>query len=181
MPPHCDFLDGPVVTAAREALDARDVDLVLPFVPADAEDEVRQTFERVMPLRDLGATARGVGDQLFFETVVRLHRVGEGAPYDGLRPAGHTVGPVIPLAERAVAGGSTEQLANYLADALRWELATRLESIHHLAGPEDRSVPALRRYVDAVHSFEEYSHQLYEAIRSPVAHRRGTPLLTQNG
>jgi hypothetical protein len=33
MPPHCDSLDGPVVTAAREALDTTDVDLILPFVP----------------------------------------------------------------------------------------------------------------------------------------------------
>jgi hypothetical protein len=36
MPPHCDSLDGPVVTAARRALDAGNVDLVLPFVHARA-------------------------------------------------------------------------------------------------------------------------------------------------
>jgi hypothetical protein len=30
MPPHCDSLDGPVVAAARRALDAGDVDLALP-------------------------------------------------------------------------------------------------------------------------------------------------------
>lgn len=35
MPPHCDSLDGPVVTAARQALEAGDVDIVLPFVHAD--------------------------------------------------------------------------------------------------------------------------------------------------
>ena len=40
MPPHCDSLDGPVVTAARQALEADDVDLVLPFVHADGETEV---------------------------------------------------------------------------------------------------------------------------------------------
>jgi hypothetical protein len=30
MPPHYDSLDGPVVTAARSALDEGDVDIVLP-------------------------------------------------------------------------------------------------------------------------------------------------------
>ncbi|MGE5720308.1 MAG: DUF6448 family protein, partial [Nocardioidaceae bacterium] len=54
MPPHCDSLDGPVVTAARQALEAGDVDLVLPFVPVEAEDEVRTVFDRVLRVRGLG-------------------------------------------------------------------------------------------------------------------------------
>ncbi|CAM5623224.1 hypothetical protein SPURM210S_04864 [Streptomyces purpurascens] len=32
MPPHCDSLDGPVVMAARKALEGRDIDQVLPYV-----------------------------------------------------------------------------------------------------------------------------------------------------
>lgn len=54
MPPHCDSLDGPVVAAASQALDADDVDLVLPFVPEAAEVEVRAMFDAVRPVRDLG-------------------------------------------------------------------------------------------------------------------------------
>lgn len=46
MPPHCDSLDGPVVTAAKAALTDKNVDLVLPFVPEAAEEEVRAAFER---------------------------------------------------------------------------------------------------------------------------------------
>ena len=173
MPPHCDSLDGPVVTAARRALEARDVDLVLPFVPVDGEDEVRETFDRVLPLRDLSPAAREVADLLFFETVVRVHRAGEGAPYTGLKPAGLSVGPVIPLAERAVEDGSSEQLANFLADALRWELATRLEAVRSLAAHKERSVSDARRYVEAMLGFEVYSHHLYEALRAPAHHEAG--------
>jgi hypothetical protein len=180
MPPHCDSLDGPVVTAARHALEARDVDLVLPFVPAEGEDEVRTMFARVLPLRDVGPSARELADLLFFETVVRIHRAGEGEPYDGLKPAGLSVGPVIPRAERAVESGSSEQLADFLADALRWELATRLEGVRLLAAHRDRSVEDARRYVDAMLGFEVYSHHLYEALRAP-AHHAGPAPLTQNG
>jgi Family of unknown function (DUF6448) len=64
MPPHCDSLDGPVVTAARRALDADDVDLVLPFVPEEAETEVRAVFDRVRPARGMGETAREVAEFL---------------------------------------------------------------------------------------------------------------------
>ena len=170
MPPHCDSLDGPVVTAARQALDSRDVDLVLPFVPPEGEDEVRAMFDRVLPLRDLDPGAREVADLLFFETVVRVHRAGEGAPYTGLKPAGLSVGPVIPMAERAIEDGSSEQLADFLADALRWELATRLEAVRRLAAHKQRSVPDARRYVEAMLGFEVYSHHLYEALRAPAHH-----------
>ena len=170
MPPHCDSLDGPVVTAARQALETGDVDLVLPFVPADGESEVRAMFDRVMPVRGLGPDARETADLLFFETVVRVHRAGEGAPYTGLKPAGMSVGPVIPLAERAVEQGSTEQLADFLADALRWELATRLEQVRGLARSKERSVEDARRYVEAMLGFEVYSHRLYDALRSTEHH-----------
>lgn len=173
MPPHCDSLDGPVVTAARLALESRDVDLVLPFVPVEGEDEVREMFDRVLPLRDLDPPAREVADLLFFETVVRVHRAGEGAPYTGLKPAGLSVGPVIPMAERAIEDGSSEQLANFLADALRWELATRLEAVRRLAAHRQRSVADGRRYVEAMLGFEVYSHHLYEALRAPAHHHEG--------
>ena len=98
MPPHCDSLDGPVVTAARQALETDDLDLILPFVHEDGEAEVRAMFASVQSVRGLGEATREIADRLFFETVVRIHRAGEGAPYTGLKPAGLDVGPVIPLA-----------------------------------------------------------------------------------
>jgi hypothetical protein len=163
-------MDGPVVTAAREALETRDVDLVLPFVHADGEAEVRAAFERALPVRDLGPEARETADQLFFETVVRVHRAGEGAPYTGLKPAGLSVGPVIPLAERAVEEDSSEQLADFLSDTLREELKHRLHHVHDLAHDRERSLEDAREYVEAMLGFEVYSHHLYEAIRSTDHH-----------
>jgi hypothetical protein len=76
-----------------------------------------------------GPEAREVADRLFFETVVRIHRGGEGAPYTGLKPAGLSVGPVIPLAERAVSTGSPDEVSGFLADVLRDELKRRLEDV----------------------------------------------------
>ena len=86
MPPHCDSMDGPVVKAARLALETKNVNLVLPYVPKEGEAEVIRAFDRVLPLRADGA--REIADLYFFETVVRIHRAGEGAPYTGLKPAG---------------------------------------------------------------------------------------------
>lgn len=166
MPPHCDSVDGPVVSAARNALAAGQVDLVLPYVPEEAEAEVRDVFERVLPVRGLGPEAAELADRLFFETVVRLHRAGEGAPYTGLKPAGLSHGPALPLAERAVATGSPDALADFLAGVVRNELKQRLDHVAALATDRDRSLADARRYVQAVLGFEVYSHHLLEAIQA---------------
>ena len=102
MPPHCDSLDGPVVVAARKALEEGRVEFVLPFVPADGEAEVTEVFEQTMAIRGASPAVGAVADRWFFENVVRVHRAGEGAPYTGLKPAGLSEGPVIPVAERAL-------------------------------------------------------------------------------
>jgi hypothetical protein len=175
MPPHCDSLDGPVVLAAREALVAGDVDVVLPFVPEEAESEVRAAFTRVLPVRRLGREAGEVADQLFFETVVRLHREGEGAPYTGLRPAGLSHGPVLPLAERAVETGSPDALGDFLARVVRDEVKQRLEHVVALSARKDRSLADARRYVEAMLGFEVYSHHLFQAVHADSldAHAHG--------
>src|SRR5512145_342421 len=95
---HCDGLDGPVVSAARRALDAGDGRLVLGWVPARDEAELRRVFEQTRRVRAI-AEAREVADTHFFETLVRLHRAAEGAPYSGLAPAGRDLGPAIPAAD----------------------------------------------------------------------------------
>jgi len=85
---HCDTLNGPVVTAARVALQRGDVTPVLKWVKSTEEREVRDAFRRTMAVRGASAEARDLADLYFFETLVRLHRQGEGEPYTGLKPAG---------------------------------------------------------------------------------------------
>lgn len=166
MPPHCDSLDGPVVTAARTALEADDVDVVLPFVPEEAEAEVRDSFSSVTHVRGLGDEARDVADRLFFETVVRLHRAGEGAPYTGLKPAGASFGPVIPLAEAAIETGLAGPVSEFLVHELQAELEHRLGEVNRLKATRDQSLSAKRRYVEAMLDFQVFSHHLFQAIHA---------------
>jgi hypothetical protein len=168
MPPHCDSLDGPVVTAARQALEAEQVAIVLPFVPEEGEDEIRAMFHAVVPVRALGGAAREVADRLFLETVVRVHRAGEGAPYTGLKPAGVSTGPVIPLAERAITTGSPAPVADFLAGELQGELERRLGQVKELAATKYRSRRDARNYVEAMLGFEVYTHHVYQALHAPA-------------
>ena len=170
MPPHCDSLDGPVVQAAREALANGDVSIVLPFVHAEGEDEVRASFAEVSAVRGTHPEVTALADRLFFETVVRVHRAGEGAAYTGLKPAGLPVGPVLPLAERAIAENNAGPLVAFMTDALAEQLRHRLAHVHELAALRDRSLADARAYTEAMLGFEVYSHHLYKAMIATTKH-----------
>jgi hypothetical protein len=166
MPPHCDSLDGPVVSAARRALDDEDVVLVLPYVPADAEGEVRGVFGVAVKARTQGPEAGWIADRHFFETVVRLHRAGEGAPYTGLKPAGLDVGPVIPVAEAAIKDGSPDRLAAFLADAVRQETYERFAALDAARRHAGEGIAAARAHVEEVLGLQVWAHQLFHTVHA---------------
>jgi hypothetical protein len=166
MPPHCDSMYGPVVKAARLALETKNVNLVLPYVPKEGEAEVIRAFDRVLPLRADGA--REIADLYFFETVVRIHRAGEGAPYTGLKPAGLSEGPVIPVAERAIETGSPDELVKVLTDIVRAETLKRFRRMNELQKHVDDSLDGAREYVEAMLGLQVWSHKLYKcALAEP--------------
>ena len=78
---HCDTLDGPVVAAARKALDTGNANLVLVWVQKKDDAEIRKHFEKTVAVRKAGGPAKELADMYFFETLVRIHRAGEGAPW----------------------------------------------------------------------------------------------------
>src|SRR5699024_10752527 len=84
---HCDSMDGPVVKAAQKALKTGNVNLVLIWVTEEQEAEVQASFQKTLNIRGINEEVREMADMYFFETVVRLHRASEGAPYTGLKPA----------------------------------------------------------------------------------------------
>jgi hypothetical protein len=109
---HCDGLDGPVVTAAKRALQKGDVTPVLRWVKKEDEGAIRAAFEKTRIVRTKGLEAKQLADAYFFETLVRLHRAAEGAPYTGLKPAGRDLGPAIPAADKALRDGSVAPCCN---------------------------------------------------------------------
>ena len=115
---HCDGLDGPVVKAAQNALTESNVNLVLIWVQKDDEAEIKHAFEKTLAVRKLNAEARELADLYFFETLVRIHRAGEGAPYTGLKPAGRDLGPAIPAGDKALETGNLDPVVKLLSEKM---------------------------------------------------------------
>lgn len=174
MPPHCDSMDGPVVTAAQRALAEGRVEMVLPYAPREGEDEIREAFAKVMSVREGDGPGREIADRWFFETVVRIHRAGEGAAFTGLKPAGLGHGPVIPVAQKAIETGDVQPLLVLLQTKLREEIEAKSARVIDLRASETDSLEDAREYVEAMLGFEVWSHKAYECIAADPLHDHGS-------
>jgi hypothetical protein len=165
---HCDGMDGPVVKAAQKALATGNVNLVLIWVQKGDEPELRVVFGQTINVRKLGGEARALADRYFFETVVRLHRAGEGAPYTGLKPAGRDFGPAIPAADKAIEDGSADRLFKLLSDAVQTGASKQFQATLAKKKFDPNDVEAGRAYVKAYVEFVHYVERIYESAKNPA-------------
>lgn len=157
---HCDTLDGPVVATAKAALENGDLTPVLKWVKKDDEQDIRELFQKTLRVRKQGKEAKELADMYFFETLVRIHRAGEGAPYTGLKPGG-TVEPSIAAADKTLENGSVDNLVKMISDAAAMGIRKRFEHTKETKKHADESVEAGRKFVEAYVEFTHYVERLY--------------------
>lgn len=162
---HCDTLNGPVVKTARAALETKDLRPLLKWVKPPAEQELREAFERALSVRSQGAGAKELADRYFLETVVRLHRAGEGAPYTGLKAEADDPAGLIAASDRALEARSLDGLAAPLVSSINAALRERYDRVIEARRHADETTEAGRRYVEA---YVEYVH-FVEALQGVVA------------
>lgn len=167
---HCDTMDGPVVADARAALAAGNVDPVLKWIPVENEAEIRALFTKTLAVRQLGDPAREVADQLFFETLVRLHRAGEGEPFTGLKPSGTAVDPIISQVDQALASGSIDELIGRLNEHLTQSIRERFEQARRARAQATDSVEAGRKYVEAYVELMHFMERLHTDATVDISH-----------
>jgi hypothetical protein len=158
---HCDTLDGPVVDAARQALDAGNVNLVLGWVQQKDEAEISHAFAKARSVREAGGAAKELADTYFFETLVRVHRAGEGAPYTGLKPAG-AIEPSVAAADKAIETGRLEPVAQLVTERMHDGLHRQFEAVSAKKTFAPGDVAAARAYAAAYVEYVHYVERLYD-------------------
>jgi hypothetical protein len=134
-------------------------------VGKEHEAEIRDAFEQTMAVRGKGNDAKALVDRYFFETLVRVHRAGEGEAFTGLEPA-INVDPGIAAADRALQSGSANELATHMsasiAEGVQKRFVAAVERRKHAAD----SVVAGREYVEA---YVDYIH-FVESVNRLASH-----------
>jgi hypothetical protein len=177
---HCDTMDGPLVSQARTALDTGNINPVLGWVQQSAEPEVRHAFEQAVAVRRAGGTAKELADRSFFETLVRVHRAGEGASFSGLKPAGQ-LDPAAAAADKALATGTLYPVAQMVAQATERGLHERFKAAVSSKPRDPNDIEATRAHVAAYVQYVHYVEGLERAATAgahaddetatPIAHQ----------
>lgn len=172
MPPHCDTMDGPVVRVAKKALKDKDVKVVLPWIPKNGEAEVKKAFQKTLRVRGESQEAKELADYWFYETCVRIHRMGEGASYTGIKPADQEVNPAIEVADKCLEDGSIQKVVDLLKSLVKEGVREKYEQVTGKKLKAEESVDAGREWVHAYVDFIHFVKGIYDATQGLAPQRK---------
>ena len=165
---HCDTMNGPIIPEARAALEKGDVTPILQWVKKDDEGEIRAAFTQAVSVRGLGSQAKELADRYFLETLIRLHRAGEGAPYTGLKD--EPIDPIVAMADKALVDGSSDEMINKLNAHMAKAILEKFDKALSTRRDRFNSVDAGREYVEAYVTYVHYIEGIHNAILSTAGH-----------
>src|SRR3972149_6892356 len=165
---HCDSMEGPVVKASIKALETGNLYYVLVWVRAEDEQEIKTMFDKVNKVRTLSLEAKELADMYFFETVVRVHRMGEGVGYTGLKPAGYKPEEGIEAADIAIEKGSVENVLSHLDEKYHQRVKELFNNLQSKKNYNVNDLTAGREYVEAYVHFIHYIEGLFNGEENKV-------------
>jgi hypothetical protein len=154
---HCDTMDGPVVADAKKAIDQHNVNYVLKWIKPESEKEIIEAFDLIMKIRDFSMDAKQIADKYFFETVVRLHRIGEGMSYTGIKPTGTPIDEKILAADKSIEQGNLSPLTGLVPADKQQELKERFQKVLALKDFDVNNIEAGREYIEAYVQFFHFA------------------------
>lgn len=164
---HCDTLDGPVINAARKAMEADNANYILIWVKPENEDEIRKALKRAKDKKKAAKTKeeKDEAEMELFEILVRIHREGEGAKYEGIKPAG-SVEPEIALADKAVETGKLDNVLHHIQFPENREIILHLfHKIKEKSHYDVDDVPTGREFIEA---YVVFIHAVERAIKGEI-------------
>ena len=169
---HCDSMEGPVVKASQKALETGNINYVLIWVRADDEKEIKEMFDKVNKVRTLGNEAKDLADMYFFETVVRVHRMGEGVGYTGLKPAGFKPEEGIEAADIAIEKNSVDGILAHLDESQHAKVKHYFSDLQSKKNFDVNNVQAGREYVESYVHFIHYVEGLFNGEAGQDGHKQ---------
>lgn len=165
---HCDSYDGPVIKDAKEALAKNNPKLIVKWINADQEKEVLGLFTKTYNLKKGDKEVYSIVEKHFLETLVRLHRETEGAPYTGLKDAG-TTKPIIQLTDMSIEKENLSAMTDKLNAFMAQVIKEKYEKVAKLNKTKNESAEKGREFVEA---YVDYTHTV-EALHDILEHTGG--------
>ena len=154
---HCDTMDGPLIADAIKAMAQNNVNYALKWISAANESEIRDVFSLVMKVKGLSPEAEELSEKYFFDTLVRIHRAGEGVPFTGVKPSGTPIDEKVLAADKSIETGDLTPLKGMISKDDMPELTERFEKVMSLKNFDVNNVEAGREYIEAYVQFFKFA------------------------
>ncbi len=154
---HCDTMDGPLIKDARLAIAQNNINYALKWVSSKNEAEIKDAFKLMMKVRETGPEGKELAEKYFFETLVRIHRTGEGMPYTGIKPSGTPIDEKIMAADKSIESGNLSPLKDIISKEKLAELTIRFNKVMSLKNFDVNNVEAGREYIEAYVLFFKFA------------------------
>jgi hypothetical protein len=165
---HCDTMSGPVVADAKSALEKGVITGVLKWIKPEHETELKKAFSLTVKIRVQNPESKELADRYFFETLVRLHRAGESAPYTGLKETPPE--PIIVMADESLAKGTSDEMIKEIQAHLAAAIKEKFDKALQAGKNKDKNVEAGREYVEAYVQYTHFIEGIHAAIMSTDSH-----------
>lgn len=154
---HCDTMNGPLIKDARLAIAQNNINYALKWVSSKNEAEIKDAFKLMMKVRETGPEGKELAEKYFFETLVRIHRTGEGMPYTGIKPSGTPIDEKIMAADKSIESGNLSPLKDIISKEKLAELTMRFNKVMSLKNFDVNNVEAGREYIEAYVLFFKFA------------------------
>ena len=154
---HCDTMNGPLIKDARLAIAQNNINYALKWVSSKNEAEIKDAFKLMMKVRETGPEGKELAEKYFFETLVRIHRTGEGMPYTGIKPSGTPIDEKIMAADKSIESGNLSPLKDIISKEKLAELTIRFNKVMSLKNFDVNNVEAGREYIEAYVLFFKFA------------------------
>jgi hypothetical protein len=164
MSKYSDKIQGPVMNAAKMALETGNVNYILIWVPQESENSLKNLLEKTCCE---GSSKKNLQNHTFdwyFETVNRLHSANWWILYRCLKPGGLDESPLVLNVERAINIGNFEEIIGDIPDTCAGEVKQRFQQVMDKRNYPVNNIAAGRVYVSAFFDFIGYVHNLSSGI-----------------
>ena len=169
---HCDTMDGPVIKDAKVAIEKSNINYILKWIQPQDEIELKDAFLLAMKVRTLSPDAMVLADKYLFETLVRLHRSGEGVPFTGVKPTATPIDEKILAADKSIELGNLSPLKGLVPNESIPALEKRFNKVMSLKDYDVNNITAGRAYVEAYVQFFKFAEG--EEENHDVVHQAGS-------
>lgn len=167
---HCDTMDGPTAADGQKAIQTNNVNYVLKWVKPEEEKEIKEIFDLSMKVSKLSPEAKEISEKYFFDSLIRIHRAGENAPFTGVKPAGTPIDEKVAAADKSIEIGNLSPLDNLVPEDKKPELKERFEKVMALKNFDENNIEAGREYIEAYVSFFHFAEGEEEEAHAEESH-----------